>query len=95
MIYIKDDGPINIQNNKPIINYNLLRKQTGDEDDGKLVDRKLKEVKDDDGNDIRDEYKPLWIIDGQHRIIGSIEQDENLMRIPLVIFKKNFGQMDR
>ena len=68
MIYVNDDAPVTLKKNKLIINYNsFLKKQKSGQYAGKYIDRKLKNNKDKDGNDIYEEYKPLWIIDGQHK----------------------------
>ncbi len=93
MLFIHNEQAINIINDELIIDFGaFLKKQTKGDLNGKYIDRKLNEQKDEFGNDVYEDYRPFWIIDGQHRVRG-INLNENFqdLEIPLIIFPKNFN----
>lgn len=93
MLYIHDENAIKIENDELIIDFGkFLQKQYSGEFEGKFIDRKLSENKDEFGNDIYDDYRPFWIIDGQHRVRGiHLNNDEQSLQIPLIVFPKSFS----
>ena len=93
MLFIHDQNAITIENDELIIDFSkFLKKQICGEFIGKYIDRKLESQKDEFGNDIYDDYRPFWIIDGQHRVRGIHLNDyEQDLVIPLIIFPKSFS----
>jgi DGQHR domain-containing protein len=93
MLFIHDESAIKIENDELIIDFSkFLKKQSTGEFKGKFIDRKLAENKDEFGNDVYDDYRPFWIIDGQHRLRGiHLNDDEQHLQIPLIIFPKSFS----
>lgn len=92
MLYIHDEGPIKIINDSLIIDFSkFLQKQTSNKFKGKFIDRKPREKKDEFGNVVYDDYRPMWIIDGQHRVrgINRSPEEQNLL-IPVIIFPQSF-----
>jgi len=68
MIFVNDSSAIEIVGKELRIDYSkFLKKQTDGEFEGKFIDRKKRINKDLAGNVIFDDYRPLWLIDGQHR----------------------------
>ena len=93
MLYIHDESAIKIENDELIIDFSkFLEKQSTGEFEGKFIDRKLAENKDEFGNDVYDDFRPFWIIDGQHRVRGiHLNDDEQNLQIPLIVFPKSFS----
>ncbi len=93
MLYIHDENAIKIHDDELIIDFSkFLKKQSQGEFDGKYIDRKLSEFKDEFGNDIYDDFRPFWIIDGQHRVRGiHLNEEEQNLQIPLIVFPKSFS----
>ena len=93
MIFIKDNTSVKIENNKLTIDFNkFLKKQSDGEHKGEYIDRKKQSQKDDAGNEVWQEYRPLWIIDGQHRIKGVHLSDEYQdITVPIIIFPSEFS----
>jgi len=93
MLYIHDENAIKIHNDELIIDFSkFLEKQSTGEFAGKFIDRKLDENKDEFGNDVYDDFRPFWIIDGQHRVRGiHLNDDEQNLQIPLIVFPKSFS----
>jgi DGQHR domain-containing protein len=93
MLFIHDESSIIIERDELTIDFSkFLKKQTSGEFKGKYIDRKLDIQKDEFGNDVYDDYRPFWIIDGQHRIRGvHLNDNEQNLVIPLIVFPKNFS----
>ena len=93
MLFIHDENAVRIENEELTIDFSkFLKKQTSGEFEGKYIDRKLAENKDEFGNDVYDDYRPFWIIDGQHRVRGiHLNDDEQNLQIPLIVFPKSFS----
>jgi DGQHR domain-containing protein len=93
MLFINDDSSITINNNELIIDFSkFLKIQESGEFKGKYIDRKLAPLKDEFGNDVYEDYRPFWIIDGQHRVRGvHLNENEQDLVIPLIIFPKDFS----
>ena len=93
MLFIHDEKAIKITDDELTIDFSkFLKKQSDGEHIGKYIDRKKELKKDEFGNDIYDDFRPFWIIDGQHRVRGihRNEKEQNL-QIPLIIFPKSFS----
>jgi DGQHR domain-containing protein len=92
MLFIHDENSVTIQGDTLTINFSkFLRKQSSGEFSGKLVDRIKRADKDEFGNDVYDDFRPFWIIDGQHRVRGiNLNDIEQNLQIPLIVFPKNF-----
>jgi DGQHR domain-containing protein len=93
MLFIHDDNAVTIDNDKLIVNFNkFLQLQTDGEFKGKFIDRKKRTLKDEFGNDVYDDFRPFWIIDGQHRVRGiNLNENEQNLQIPLIVFPKEFS----
>jgi DGQHR domain-containing protein len=93
MLFIHDESAVKIENDELIIDFSkFLKKQSTGEFKDKFIDRKLADIKDEFGNDVYDDYRPFWIIDGQHRLRGiHLNDDEQHLQIPLIIFPKSFS----
>jgi len=93
MLFIHDENAITINNDELTIDFSkFLQKQSSGEFKGKYIDRKLNSTKDDFGNDIYDDFRPFWIIDGQHRVRGiHLNDDEQYLQIPLIVFPYSFS----
>jgi DGQHR domain-containing protein len=81
MLFINKTDYVKIENNKAIFNFNFLV-----EKGYFLVDYLQK-------SEIIEDLRPLWLIDGQHRIRGlSRSLTGSELSLPLVIFPNEFGQ---
>ena len=93
MLYITDSKHANnnnINGDRLTIDFNFLKERNG-----VYVDRQKLKQKDEFGNTQYKDYRPMWLIDGQHRIKGihqNTEESQNLT-LPIVIFPKEFGQV--
>ena len=48
--------------------------------------------RDEAGNAIYDEFRPLWLIDGQHRVKGIHRSNQRkVLIIPIIVFPHDFG----
>jgi hypothetical protein len=94
MLYIHDNEAINIHEDILTIDFaKFLKKELDGDKKGKYIDRKLMPKKDEFGNQVYEDYRPFWIIDGQHRIRGiHLNDDEEFQKIeiPVIIFPKEF-----
>lgn len=92
MLFIKDDSSVEIGKDSLTIDFtNFLKKQR----DGSYVDRIKRKDKDEFGNDVFDDFRPLWLIDGQHRVKGIHRNEEfQSIEIPIIIFPSDFGISD-
>ena len=93
MLFIHDQHSISISNDELTIDFGkFLKKQTEGEFEGKFVDRIKRKEKDEFGNDVYDDFRPFWIIDGQHRVRGiHLNEAEQNLQIPLIIFPVDFS----
>lgn len=93
MLYINDETSISINNDFLEIDFRkFLQKQTSGEFIGQYIDRKAREEKDEFGNTVYDDYRPFWIIDGQHRVRGiHLNEESQELQIPLIIFPREFS----
>ena len=93
MLFVNNSDCVEIRNNKLTINFDsFLKKQIEGEFKGKYIDRKKRDEKDDSGNIIYDDYRPLWLIDGQHRVKGIHRNEfQQSLEIPIIIFPHEFG----
>ena len=94
MLFVHDEKAIKILNDdKLILDFNqFLKLQTDGEFKGKYIDRKLLTNKDEFGNDKYEDYRPFWIIDGQHRVRGiNLSENFQELEIPIIIFPLNFN----
>ena len=95
MLFINNKKSAIIKNNKLIINYeSFLEKETTGYDEGKYIDRRERDERDSAGNKIYKEFRPLWLIDGQHRVKGIHISDSQEMEIPIIIFPNDFGRKE-
>jgi DGQHR domain-containing protein len=93
MLFIHDENAVKITNDELIIDFSkFLKKQLSGEFEGKYIDRKLELDKDEFENDVYDDYRPFWIIDGQHRVRGiHLNDNEQNLQIPVIVFPKSFS----
>ena len=93
MLYVRDDNSIHIKDNKLIIDFGkFLKLQKYGKYIGKYVDREKQELLDSYGNDKYTDFRPFWIIDGQHRVRGmQLDELGQDIIIPLIIFPKDFN----
>lgn len=93
MLFIHDENAVTITNDELTIDFSkFLKKQSSGEFQGKYIDRRKDLDKDEFGNDVYDDFRPFWIIDGQHRVRGiHLNDNEQYLRIPLIVFPKNFS----
>ncbi len=92
MLFINSTNSAKIINNDLVIDFSsFLKKMDRGEFQNKYVDRMEKEERDEAGNKIYYEYRPLWLIDGQHRIKGIHRSVEKEIEIPIIIFPNDFG----
>jgi DGQHR domain-containing protein len=81
MLFVNNTEFVKIENNKAIFNFNFLK-----EKGYFLVDYEQK-------SELIDDLRPLWLIDGQHRIRGlSRSETGSELLLPLVLFPNEFGQ---
>lgn len=93
MLYINDSSAVDIDDESITIHFNqFLKKQKTGIHEGLYVDRIKEDDYDEFGNSIYQDFRPLWIIDGQHRLRG-IHQNEEMqdIEIPIIIFPTDFG----
>ncbi len=92
MLFIHDEHSVSISNDELTIDFSkFLKKQTEGEFEGKYIDRIKRLEKDEFGNDVYDDFRPFWIIDGQHRVRGiHLNESEQNLQIPLIIFPRDF-----
>jgi DGQHR domain-containing protein len=92
MLYIHDDSAVEITDDTLTIHFDrFLKMQDNGPHKGSYADRKRRLAKDEFGNIIYDDFRPMWIIDGQHRIKGiNRNQEEQGITVPIVIFPKEF-----
>ena len=92
MLFVNDPDCIDISQKTLTIDFDkFLKKENEGEHKGRYVDRVEKEKKDKFGNKVFEDYRPFWIIDGQHRVRGIQKSDEmNSIKVPLVIFPHDF-----
>ena len=94
MLFIKNpEHAIIKENNNLFIDFDkFLQIQKSGEHNGKYIDRKKRKNLDDFGNTVYDDYRPLWLIDGQHRVKGIHRNEkEQGLTIPIIIFPHDFG----
>jgi|GEM_PF-1658967 len=93
MLYIHDNKSVTIENDVLTIDFSkFLKKQNSGDYKNKYIDRKLNSTNDEFGNKIFEDYRPFWIIDGQHRVRGVHRNDnEQNIIIPLIIFPHGFN----
>ena len=93
MLFIHDENAVRIENEELTIVFSkFLKKQNEGEFKEKYIDRKLSPKKDEFGNDVYNDFRPFWIIDGQHRVRGiHLNDSEQNIEIPLIIFPKSFS----
>lgn len=93
LLFINNPNAAYVKDKKLIIDYSkFLQKQESGINKGDFVDRIKRSARDNDGNIVYDEYRPLWLIDGQHRVKG-IRRSEMYhdISVPIVIFPHDFG----
>ena len=92
MLFVNDTECIDISNGKLTIHFDkFLKKMNQGEHEGKFIDRIEEDDKDEFGNKVFTDFRPFWIIDGQHRVRGIQKSDKmNSIKIPVVIFPNNF-----
>lgn len=93
MLYIQNEDSIKIVGDELHINFSkFLKKQIDGEFQGKFIDRKPLEEKDEFGNLVYEDYRPFWIIDGQHRVRGiHMNELSQELEIPLIVFPNSFN----
>ncbi len=93
MLFINDESSISIYGDYLEIDFGkFLQLQTTGEFSGQYIDRKARDEKDEFGNIVYDDYRPFWIIDGQHRVRGiHLNEDSQELQIPLIIFPRDFS----
>tara|TARA_X000000368_G_scaffold71295_1_gene51948 strand:+ start:4261 stop:6720 length:2460 start_codon:yes stop_codon:yes gene_type:complete len=93
MLFVRKNNAVEIKNDKLIINYeSFLQKETTGPDKGVYIDRRKREDRDDAGNLVWDDFRPLWLVDGQHRIRGVNQSDRKELEIPIIVFPNEFGE---
>ena len=93
MLYIHDSNAVEINDDLITIHFSkFLKKQMTGIHEGYFTDRIKESEVDEFGNSVYQDYRPLWIIDGQHRLRG-IHQNEDMqeIEIPIIIFPKEFN----
>lgn len=87
MIYIHDKRSTSIIGNKLIINFSRFLKKSNN-----LFCDQFFERHDSEGNEIYIDFRPLWLIDGQHRVRGlSRSKEGSKMIIPIIVFPPDFS----
>ena len=94
MLYLAQNEAVHVGINKLTIYFSkFLVKNEGNsessDDTDELTDR-ITRGTDDNGNSIYEDYRPFWIIDGQHRIHGGNLSERKTQEIGLIIFDSNF-----
>jgi DGQHR domain-containing protein len=92
MVFVNDSDAVEIKGNELRIDYSkFLKPQNDGEFAGQFIDRKKRAERDEAGNIVFDDYRPLWLIDGQHRIKGIHRSKEQCINVPIIIFPNDFG----
>lgn len=93
MLFINDESSISIIDDYLEIDFGkFLKKQSSGEFIGQFIDRKARDEKDEFGNTVYDDYRPFWIIDGQHRVRGiHLNEESQELQIPLIVFPREFS----
>lgn len=93
MVYVNDPSAVQFASSKMTIHFDrFLKKQSSGTYAGKYIDRKKKEDRDEAGNVVFEDYRPLWLIDGQHRVKGIHRSPSNQnITVPVIIFPNDFG----
>jgi DGQHR domain-containing protein len=87
MLYIKDDKSVKIEGDELVINFQSFLFKNIDTESLKYSDYKKNEL-----NQESIDLKPIWLIDGQHRVRGLASSKEGLnLRIPIIIFPSEFS----
>ncbi len=94
MLYITDSKHAHINNkngDQLTIDFSFLNKRNN-----VYVDRYEMTKKDEFGNTQYKDFRPMWLIDGQHRIKGIHQntKESQKLKLPIVIFPKEFGPSD-
>ena len=92
MLYVNSPKHVKIIKDELVLSYeSFLEKIEKGEYKDKYVDRIERKEKDEAGNAIYDEFRPLWLIDGQHRVKGIHRSNQNNIEIPIIVFPYDFG----
>ena len=92
LLFVNNTKSVKIFNDELVLSYkSFLKKIDEGEYRGKYIDRIEKNERDEAGNVIYDEFRPLWLIDGQHRVKGINRSKEKGIIIPIIIFPNDFG----
>ena len=93
MLYITDSKHANINNingDRLTIDFNFLKERNG-----VYVDRQKLKQKDEFGNTQYKDYRPMWLIDGQHRTRGLAQSKVGCeLEIPIILFTDEFSLME-
>jgi DGQHR domain-containing protein len=93
MLYINNSDAVEITDETITIHFNkFLKYQKSGIHEGFYTDRIKESETDEFGNFTYQDFRPLWIIDGQHRLRG-IHQNEQMqdIEIPIIIFPSDFN----
>ena len=95
MLYLAENEAVHVGLNKITIDFskflvpNKGNSVSGD-DSNELTDR-ITEGEDNNGNVLYKDFRPFWIIDGQHRIHGGNLSERKTQEIGLIIFDSSFN----
>ena len=97
MLYVNTNHGVKIVNDELIISYESFLQKVKVDNQELYVDR-IEEGEDEAGNQIYKEFRPLWLVDGQHRIKGIhnstkplYSENYHTIKIPIIIFPYEFG----
>tara|TARA_X000000368_G_C23056630_1_gene724208 strand:- start:1630 stop:4083 length:2454 start_codon:yes stop_codon:yes gene_type:complete len=98
MLFVNRSHAVNITNDELIIDFKKFLKKKIVDNEEVWVDR-IEMGEDEAGNQTYLDHRPLWLVDGQHRIKGihnSVKPhfDENMheIKVPIIIFPNEFGE---
>ena len=93
MLFIHNPDCVKITDSQIEIDYNnFLKKEDSGEFENLFIDRKKRNKPDEFGNTVYDDFRPLWLIDGQHRVKGIHRNEhQQSLTIPIIIFPTDFG----
>lgn len=85
MLYVNDNRAAYFENNKLVIDFEKFLIEIKDEEFGEVYT----DFKD---YNLAGDLKPLWLIDGQHRVLGIHRSERyNRIEVPVIIFPNEFS----
>jgi len=85
MLFVKDENAVKFIGNKLVIDFKSFLKVEDHEEHGEVYT-------DFSSYDAQGDLKPMWLIDGQHRVLGIHRSERfNKIEIPVIVFPNNFS----